>query len=480
MAEPAPFLYRQLADMLAGQIRQGLLAPGERLPSVRALCEAHAVSLSTAVQTYLSLEQEGWVEARPRAGYFVRVRPRGAECEPAMSRPQMVAREIAVAHLALDVVKEARRPGVVNLGAAWADPRLLPLKALAREHAELARHKPELLGVYEISAGYPELRRQVARHLQRAGCRCAPDEIIITNGCMEALALSLRAVAKSGDTIAIESPTFYGVLQAIEAAGMKALELPTHPRDGVDLDSLEQALKRRRLAACLLIPSFNNPLGSCIPLAHRERLARLLASADVPLIEDDVFGDISFQWPRLPAVKSFDRAGNVLLCSSFSKTLGPGCRLGYVAAGRYADRVEHGKLLANIATAGLPQAALANYLARGTYDRVAHRASRAYYRRSEQLRHWLLECMPAGTRVTQPQGGVVLWVELPSHVDGVALHDAALQQQLSITPGVIFSPHADYRHHLRISYGLVDDAEMQGAVRKLGVLAHDLASRRSS
>jgi DNA-binding transcriptional MocR family regulator len=475
MARPHPFLYRRIADRLADQIRRGIITTGERLPSVRELSMTEGISLSTAVQAYLRLEQEGWVEARPRSGYFARPRLCGIECEPEMTRPRMVARDVAVADLALNIMKEARRPEIINLGAAWADPRLLPLKAVARAHVQQARRTQDLLGLYEVSAGSAELRRQIARHLQRSGCDCSPDQIVVTNGCMEALTLSLRAVAKAGDTVAIESPTFYGVLQAIEANGIKALEIPTHPRDGVDMDSLELALARHKIAACLFIPSFNNPLGSCMPRESRQRLARLLSEVNVPLIEDDVFGELGFQRPRLPPVKSLDSDGNVLLCSSFSKTLGPGFRLGYVAAGRYVEQVEHGKLLANIATAGVPQAALATYLKRGGYERVVQHASVNYQRRSEQLRHWLLEQMPDGTRVTQPQGGVALWVELPEHIEGVALHREALKAGVSITPGVMFSPNAAYKHHVRLSYGLVEGAAMQQAVRKLGVLARRLA-----
>ncbi len=476
MSLPSPLLYRRLADTLATEIRSGLRAPGERLPSVRALCAAHGVSLTTAVQSYLLLEREGWVEARPRRGYFVRARPQPRQ-EPEISRPTMVAREIAVADLALNILKEAHRTDVIQLGAAWADPQLLPLKPLLREQARWARQQPQLAGVYEVTAGHPALRHQIARHLRRAGCHCDPDEVIITNGCMEALTLSLRAVAKAGATIAIESPTFYGVLQAVEAAGMKALEIPTHPRHGIDLGALERAISRHRIAACLLIPSFNNPLGSCLPVAQRAPLAELLAAAAIPLIEDDVFGDLSFQWPRPPAVKAFDRDGNILLCSSFSKTLGAGLRLGYVAAGRYAERVEHGKLLANIATATLSQATVASYLKKGDYERTIQHASRVYQRRSEQLRHWLSRYLPAGARITEPQGGVTLWVELPPQLDGVVVHDAALAEGLSVTPGVIFSPRGDYTHHLRLSYGLVEEAALAGAARRLGKVTQRLLRR---
>jgi DNA-binding transcriptional MocR family regulator len=473
---PTDVLYRHLATTLADQIGTGLYRAGERLPSIRSLCRSFQVSLSTAVQAYAVLEREGWVEARPRSGYFVRPRGGGQASEPRTSRPQMIAREIAVADLSLDILKDARSPELLNLGAAWPDPALLPLKALAREQSALARQCPELLGSYELAAGNSELRRQIARHLHRSGCRCGPEEIIVTNGCMEALSLSLSAVAKPGDVIVIESPTFYGVLQAIEAAKMRALEVPTHPRDGIDLDRLEQVLRRERVAACLLIPSFNNPLGSCMPLSHRERVAQLLESANVPLIEDDVFGELSFRVPRLPAVKSFDTTGNVLLCSSFTKTLGPGLRVGYVAAGRFAERIEHAKLLANIATAGLPQATVANYLQRGAYEQSLRRASRVYQRRSERLREWLLSELPDGTRITHPQGGLVLWVELPPHISGNRLHAAASKEGVSVTPGIIFSPSGDYGHHLRISYGLADETVLKEGVERLGRVARRVAS----
>ncbi len=465
------FLYRRLADELAALLRSGAIAAGARLPSLRTVADRHGVSIATAMQAYAELERGGLVEARERSGYFVRRPVCGPECEPETSRPRAVAGEVAVARLALDILEEARRPGILNLGAALPAPELLPLRPLLREMGRVARENPEVAGRYEIPAGNPMLREEIARNLGGCGCRVAPSEIIVTNGCMEGLTLSLRALARSGDTIAIESPTFYGILQAIEALGMRALELPTHPRDGIDLDALETALKGQTIAAILLVPSFNNPLGSLMPLPNRQRLAGLVARYGVPLIEDDIYGDLGYQAPRLPAVKAFDRSGDVLLCSSFSKTLAPGYRIGYVAAGRHRERIEHLKLLGNIATAGLPQLSLARYLRSRRHEQVIHAAARTYRHRSAQLRRLILEHFPEGTRVTQPQGGFVLWVELPEHVDALRLHARALDQGISITPGVIFSPRGDYRHHLRMSSGQVAGEEMRQGVVRLGRLA---------
>ncbi len=472
MSDSGEFLYTRVAQEMALAIRSGDLGAGSRLPSLRALCGRYGISLSTALQAYRQLEGEGLVEARPKSGYFAAAAACEPACEPAMSRPSAAPGAITVTRLALDILREARRPGVLNLGAVAPGPELLPLRRLLREMGALTRRQPEIIGRYELPAGNPELRAQIARFLARAGCRCRPEEIIVTNGCMEAITLSLRAVARSGDTVAIESPTFYGILQCIEALGLKALELPTHPREGVDLDALQQALESQRIAAILLVPSFNNPLGSNMPLAHRRRLAQLVEEHGVPLIEDDIYGDLGFQTPRLPTVKSFDRSGNVLLCSSFSKTLAPGLRIGYALPGRYAERFEHLKLLGNMATAGLPQLTLANYLRHGGYERVVRQAARTYQQRSEQLRRLILEHFPDGTLVTQPQGGFVLWVELRPHVDGVQLHEAALRERIAVTPGVIFSPRGDYRHHIRISCGQADGTALADGVQRLGRLAH--------
>jgi len=475
MADADEFIYARLARELADAMRSGRIAAGERLPSLRAQCLRHGISLSTALQAYRRLEADGLIEARPKSGYFAAAAVCGAACEPATSRPPTAPGGITVARLALDILQQARRPGVLNLGAVVPGPELLPLRPLVREMGALARHQPEIVGRYEVPAGNMELREQIARLLARADCRCRADEIIVTNGCMEAITLALRAVARRGDTVAIESPTFYGILQGIEALGMQALELPTHPRDGIDLDALQRALETQTLAAILLVPSFNNPLGSNMPLANRRRLATLIERYGVPLIEDDIYGDLAFQTPRLPTVKSFDRSGHVLLCSSFSKTLAPGLRIGYIVPGRYAEQVEHLKLLGNIATAGLPQLALANYLKHGGHERVVRQAARVYQQRSERLRRQILESFPQGTLVTQPQGGFVLWVELPPHIDGVALHAAALREGISVTPGVIFSPRGDYRHHLRISCGQLDDTALAQGVGTLARLAKGLA-----
>lgn len=468
------FLYQQMAEDMSRAITMGTYPPGERLPSLRRIASHYGVSLATAIQAYQWLEDSGFIESRPKSGYYVLAQGCGEACEPQVSRPRLGASEVTVGQLALDILAEARRSDIVNLGAAIPGPDLLPLKSLSRIYAGVVRRDVFLLGHYEAQQGNALLRQQVARRLRVSGVRVHPDEIIITNGCMEALIFSLRAVCKAGDTVAIESPSYYGMLQAAELLGLNVLELPTHPREGVELDALAQALDKRLIDVCLFIPSFNNPLGSSMPRKNRKRLVEMLAAAVVPLIEDDIYGDLSYDSSRLPAAKSFDREGNVLLCSSFSKTLAPGYRLGYVVPGKYFDEVLRRKFLGNIATAGTPQVALAEFLQKGSYERVVRKATQHYQQRTERLRQLVLQHFPEGTRVTQPQGGFVLWVELPEHINGVALHDAALVAGISVTPGVIFSPRGDYQHHIRMSASMIGVEKMGSAVARLGEIAHEI------
>lgn len=468
------FLYQQMAEDMSRAITMGTYPPGERLPSLRRMAAHYGVSLATAIQAYQWLEDSGLIGARPKSGYYVLAQGCGEACEPQVSRPRMRASGVTVGQLALDILAEARRPDLINLGAAIPGPELLPLKSLSRIYAGVVRRDVALLGHYEAQQGHALLRQQVARRLRVSGVRVHPDEIIITNGCMEALIFSLQALCKAGDTVAIESPCYYGMLQAAALLGLNVLELPTHPRDGVELDLLQQALDKKLIDVCLFMPSFNNPLGSSMPRHNRKRLVEMLDAAAVPLIEDDIYGDLSYETSRLPAAKSFDRSGNVLLCSSFSKTLAPGLRIGYVVPGRYFDEVLRRKFLGNIATAGTPQVALAEFLRKGSYERVVRKATHHYQQRTERLRQLVLQHFPEGTLVTQPQGGFVLWVELPEHIKGVALHDAALKAGISVTPGVIFSPRGDYQHHIRMSGSMVTLERMAGAVARLGRIAHEI------
>lgn len=470
MATEQAYLYEQVAADIGKAIRQGVYNAGDRLPSLRIICNEYAVSLATAIQAYDLMQGKGLIESRPKSGYFVSAFREPVQ-EPASSKPSPRASKVNVAHLSMSLITESRQPGLIKLGAAVPGIDVLPLAALSRAMAGVARRNYQSVGVYEDAQGNLELRKQIARLMRDTGCRCHPDEIIITNGCLEALGLAMRCVAKQGDTIAIESPTYFGILQTIESLGMKALELPTHPRDGINLQALERAITQGKIKACVLVPTYNNPLGSCMPEANKKQLAALLAQHNIPLIEDDEYGFLSYATKRPKAVKSFDDNGNVIFCSSFSKTVAPGLRLGWMLPGRYAEQITYQKFLDNISTAIHPQLAMSEFLGKGSFRRCVRQAARIYQRRMEQLRFWVSEYFPAGTRLSSPEGGFVLWMELPEAINSFELYASALERRIAITPGVLFTAQDQYRHHIRLSCGAVEGEQARRSIKLLGELA---------
>jgi DNA-binding transcriptional MocR family regulator len=371
-------LYEQVADWISGLIERGTLRPGERIPSVRRLSSQQKVSISTVLQAYFLLENWGLIEARPQSGFYVRLYRRDLPSEPKISDPPLTAQPVSIGDLVSQVFEAARDPGIIPLGAACPSPELFPTLRLNRILASVARREGYLINTYDFPPGNLELRRQIARRSLEWGCSLSAEDIVTTYGCMEALNLCLRAVAQPGDTIAVESPTYFGVLQAIESLKMKALEISTHPRTGISLEALEGAIKRHRVRACVVMANFHNPLGSCMPDENKKQLVELLTRREIPLIEDDIYGDLYFGTIRPKAAKAFDRQGLVLLCSSFSKTLAPGYRVGWMVPGRFKRQVERLKFMTTAGGARLPQMAIAEFLQNGGYDHYLRRIRKAY------------------------------------------------------------------------------------------------------
>lgn len=467
-------LYEQLAREFEASI--GALRPGDRLPSVRALAERRGVSVSTAVAAYRSLENAGLIEARPKSGYFVRAR-RLSLAEPRAARRATAPQRPSVASAVEALQASMRDPSVVPLGSAWLAPELLPVGQLNRTLSAITREMASVGATYEASPGLLTLRRQLARRSLDWGCSLGEDELLTTVGATEAIHLSLGAVARAGDTIAVESPTYFGILQAIEALGMKALEIPASARTGLDLDALAEALRTTPVRAVVAVTNASNPLGAVMPDEAKERLVRMLARHDVPLIEDDAYGDLVFDGPRPRVARAFDREGRVLLCGSVSKTLAPGYRVGWVAPGRYLDAVRRRQYAQTLACSTPPQMAVAEMLATGGYERHLRRLRRAVAVQVERVRDAVGARFPEGTRVSAPRGGFVLWVELPQNVSALQLQAEALQRGVVVAPGPIFSARGRFGHCVRLSCGLPWSARLDDAISQLAELTHAQRNR---
>lgn len=465
----APILYEQVAQKLEQLIRSGTLRPGDRLPSVRRASEQNGVSVTTAVQAYLSLENLGLVEARPKSGFYVRSQFRERVMEPTTSRPTATITSVGVGSLASRMFDAAGMPDVTPFGAATPSPELLPVTKLNRIMAAVARRAGARSISYDSLGGAEPLRRQIARRSLDWGTNLSPNDIITTCGGTEALALCLRAVAKAGDIVAVESPTYFGVLQMIEEQGLRALEIPMHAREGMDLDALERVVKSRRIAACLAVPNFNNPLGSLMSDDNKRRLVEILAAREVPLIEDDIYGDLFFGGHRPRVAQSYDKHGLVMLCGSFSKTLAPGYRVGWTAPGRFIEKVKNLKLTGTLAAATLPQLAVADFVANGGYDHYLRAIRQTYARQVETFSHAVADSFPGEIKISRPAGGFVIWIELPKNVSALKLHELALAEKISIAPGPMFSPKQSFPNFIRLNCGHPWSSR---AERAIGVLSY--------
>ncbi|NJR66871.1 MAG: PLP-dependent aminotransferase family protein [Leptolyngbyaceae cyanobacterium CRU_2_3] len=462
-------LYEQVADRIWALIREGTLQPGDRLPSVRRLHEQLSVSISTVLEAYRLLEDRGLISVRPQSGYYVKQTLLSTPEEPDQSKPPKKASSVNNS-LAFQVIRHVQDADIVNLAGALPSMEMLPLDTLNRLMGQALRNHPIISHSYDVPPGCKSLRHEVARRLMDAGCSVNMDEIVTTNGTFEAVYLSLKAATKPGDTVAIESPTYYGLLEALEILHLKALELPTHPREGISLLHLENALQKKQIAACALVSNFSNPLGSCMSDAKKKELVQLMTRYDTPLIEDDIYGDLYFEGTRPKALKAFDSEGIVLYCASYSKTLSPGLRVGWAVAGRYQAKVEQLKWVINQTTAIAPQLTIAAFLANGGYDRHLRHLRRAYQSQMALMTQAICEHFPPETRVTRPNGGHVLWVELPHPFDSLLFYRQAFEQKVSVAPGVMFSPSGSYGNCFRLNCGLLWSERIEQAMKQLGHL----------
>lgn len=469
MLETAP-LYHQVAEQIHDLIRSGTLRGGEKVPSVRRLSSQQRCSVSTVLQAYQRLEDAGLLEARPQSGYYVR-RPSVPVAEPAPSRPPQRALTVEINALADSMLSAAQDPKMVSFGSACPQGELFPLERLRRAVSSRARRSREALGRYGLPPGSEVLRRVIARRALEWGCRIDHRNLITTTGCMEAINLCLRAVTQPGDTVALESPTYYGFLQILQALGLRALEIPTDPRSGISLDALEAALATHPVKAVLVMPNVSNPVGATMSDAAKKRLVSILAARGVPLIEDHIYAELNYESGASRAAKAYDRTGNVMLCSSFSKTVAPGLKSGWIEPGRWRDRIRTLKFVSTGGQSEIVELILADLLDSGGYDRSLRQLRKRCAQQVDAARAVIAESFPKGTKVTRPAGGFILWVELPKGCDSIALFGKLLDRGISIAPGPMFSASQRYRNCMRISLGHPWNERVEKALREIGNLA---------
>ena len=464
------YLYERVATKLSEAIEQGVFPPGSRLPSIRTTQRRFGVSTATVMEAFARLEVKGLIEARSKSGHFVRLRPDHTTLCSRVSRPNPRPGPVSVVDLAMEVLAICNQADQVPLGSPVPSSVTLPLDTLMRLHARAARQCRKQLGRYEDPMGLFALRQAIARLMAESGAIVDPSQIVITNGAQEALHLALSVVTSPGDCVAVESPTYVGILQAIEALNLCAMELPTHPMKGIDLNALEKAAQAHGIRACILAPTYQNPLGFSMTDDNKRSVVNLLNHHGIPLIEDDVFGTLGLDNPRPKTAKAFDQHDNVILCSSFSKTVAPGLRIGWLAPGRYSKEVIRQKFLTNLSTGVVPQQTLADFLDGNRFRRTTQAAANTYAQRLQRLREAVIRMFPDGTRCTAPRGGFFLWVELPKRYDTLELFHVVSRKGISLFPGRQFSRGNRYKNGLRLSCAAIVEEDIDAAVDKLAQL----------
>ncbi|MDP9899610.1 DNA-binding transcriptional MocR family regulator [Variovorax ginsengisoli] len=475
MDMPTAPLYRRLAHHYRSAIEAGSLQPGVRMPSLRSLMRLHDISLSTALQMCRQLETEGWAEARDRSGYFVRWPQRlhmvPMDEPPAGQRPDP-AQYVGIHTRVSDFVTRRRQAKVkpyLDLSIARAAPQLYPAEELRMALTRALRHHPEMLAGVPPQQGERQFRSVLAQRAVGAGMTLSPDDVLVTNGCIEALNLALRAVAQPGDTIAVESPTFYGLLQVLESLGLRALEIPTSPQSGLSIEALTLALDTYDdIKAVVLVPHLQNPLGSVMPDAHKARLVALCETRGLAVIEDDTYSELVDVDAPPRALKAWDTTGNVIHCASLHKVLAPGLRLGWITAGRWQARVEMLKYTQTRNNEALAQLGAGHFMATGAYDRHLRRLRSFLAVQRERTAEAVARYFPAQTRLNLPNGGLQLWVELPHQRASADVFDAALREGILVAPGLLFSNSSRFDHCLRINCGWPYDDGIDRALKRLG------------
>ena len=464
------FRYKRLSGELEARISDGTYGPGEKLPSIRQLRRKLNLSMTTVHQAYLDLEAAGLVEARPKSGYYVMPVSLNRLRAPVHASTPSTPRRVEAGAMVNSVLKAAVDPKMLPLGSSAISPDLLPVRSFAKIFKGLSGAEVKKVMAYSLAEGNPELRRRIALQTLGVADGVTADDVVITNGCTEAAALCLQAILEPGQALVIESPTHFGYLQLFRAYGITVVEAPTDPVTGVDIDALTAILDRHDVGACLLMPNFHNPLGALMPDENKRRLVRLLNGRGIPIIEDDIYGEVYFEGTARPSLlKTYDREGLVLTCSSFSKTLAPGLRVGWVIAGEpFRERILRLKAGSNVCTSTLDQYVLARFLADAPWERHLRRLRTALRQQVIRTALAIQKAFPPDTRLAVPSGGSLLWVQLNEAVDGNAVYRRALENRIAILPGAVCSASGVHRNYIRIGCGYPVTDRVEEGIRTLG------------
>jgi len=461
-------LYQKIANTIQEQIFSETVKIGDKLPSIRAFQKLHNVSMNTIKQAFLELESKSLIESRPKSGFYVSKTSNRKLLIPSMNKLKLSEQKTTSEDLITKVFDSLSDKGITRFSIGVPDPGLLPIAKLNKGLAKVVRNLAESGTSYEPVQGSANLRRNLAKWAIVLEGKLTEDDFVTTSGAMNAIFNCLMAVTKRGDTIAIESPVYFGIIQIAQNMGLNIIELPTHPTTGIDLEALKKVIDK--VDVCCFMSNFSNPLGSLMPDENKQELVKMLTHHNIPLIEDDLYGNLFFGTVRPKPCKYYDEAGIVMWIGSVSKTLAPGYRVGWVAPGKFKDKIIRQKMAQTVCMPSLYQEVIADFLEHGRYDHHLRNLRSTLYTNSLHFQRTIEDNFPENTKISQPQGGSFLWLELDKSIDTAVLYDTAIQQKIGFAPGRIFTQHDQYHNCMRLNFGLEWKEKVEFDLKRLGQL----------
>lgn len=459
-------LYLKIANIIQEQILSETLKIGDKLPSIRVLQKLYNVSLNTIKQAFLELESKSLIESRPKSGFYVSKSSNRKLAIPSMNKLKLSEKQVDSEDLIIKFFDSLSDKSITRFSLGVPDKSLLPLAKLNKGLVKAARNLEDNGTGYEPVQGNINFRRNLAKWSFVLEGKLTEDDFVTTSGAMNAIFNCLMAVTKRGDTIAIESPVYFGIIQVARAMGLTIIELPTHPITGVDLEALKKVI--HKIKVCCFMSNFSNPLGSLMPDENKKELVKMLTHHNIPLIEDDLYGNLFFGTTRPKPCKFYDEAGIVMWCGSVSKTLAPGYRVGWVAPGKFKSKIIRQKLVQTISLPSLYQEVIADFMEHGRYDHHLRNLRNTMHTNSLLFQRTIEDFFPENTKISQPQGGSFLWLELDKNIDTAVLYDTAIKQKIGFAPGRIFTQHDQYNNCMRLNFALEWNEKVEFDLKRLG------------
>lgn len=447
------FKYEEISNYIVEGITNKALYSGNKLQSLRSTAKQFNCSVSVVLQAYEDLIARGIIKAVEKSGYFILPSLSCKIPEPQKYNHSLKALSSKTNNYTEKIIEMAMNRDILPLGAAIPDVSILSTKKIIKSLNNIIKDNTACINSYTPAKGSIELRIEIANYMFDKGVFIDPEEIVITNGCAEALYIAIQCSTNPGDTVAIETPVFFSLISILEKLKMNVVEIPTSPITGMELDILEEIIMKEKVKTVIFSPTFQNPLCSVMPPCNKKRLYHISEKYNLTLIEDDIYGDCSFDGQKHFPVKSFDKSKRIIYCSSFSKTLAPGLRIGWAIPGKRLDNFTNFKQISSLGGTLLTQLAIADYLKHGFYKSHLSNFQKNIYLQTTQMKMLIKKILPDNIKVSNPTGGYFLWLELDDKINSYNIHNIAFSKHIGIVPGPVFSSSDKYLNCIRISCG---------------------------